>query len=228
MTLAPPEEHDGRMEPGRRHALARGDDDASAPLVDDAAVEEVQRRRHHARREHLLDRDVALRAHHRPRMQRRRVPLRDRDRGELLRRGAVLVHVAAGHHREVRDPGRAEHRLERAPELGHVLDRGVAVGRGVARARTRGRGRHHHHLGQAVGDGQRRQTDSRGLAGGADAGGGVEAQRVAHDVGHRRGRERVAHAEPLGCGADEAVDVGEGQAGVGQRALHALPVEVGL
>ena len=86
----------------------------------------------------------------------------------------------------------------------------------VARARTRGRGRHHHHLGQAVGDGQRRQTDSRGLAGGADAGGGVEAQRVAHDVGYRRGRERVAHPEPLGCGADEAVDVGEGQAGVGQ------------
>ena len=48
------------------------------------------------------------------------------------------------------------------------------------------------------------------------------------DVGDRRAGQRHAHAEALGRRADQAVDVGEGEPGVGERALYALPVEVGL
>ena len=138
------------------------------------------------------------------------------------------MHVATGDEREVGDARRAHHRLERAPELRHVLHRGVAVGGGVPGAGARRRGRHDHDLGEAVRHRQRRQAHPGGLARRADPGGGVEAQRVPDDVGDRRAGQRHAHPEALGRRADQTVDVGEGETGVGQGALHALPVEVGL
>ena len=90
-------------------ALGRRDHQRAAAVADDAAIEQMQRRRNHARREHVLDRDrIAIL---RRRIHRRMQPHRHRDLGELLGRGAVVMHVALRDHRIRADRGGAEGNL---------------------------------------------------------------------------------------------------------------------
>ena len=51
---------------------------------------------------------------------------------------------------------------------------------------------------------------------------------MSDDVGDRRTGQRHTNTEAFGGGADESVDVGEGESGVVERAVHTLPVEIGL
>ncbi len=80
-------------------ALGGGHHDRRGAVGLEAAIEQTVRRRDHGRGEVVLEREGLL-AHHRPRVALRVLAHRHRDRAELLRRGAELVHVAARHERE--------------------------------------------------------------------------------------------------------------------------------
>ena len=153
--------------------------------------------------------------------------LRHCDLGQLLLRRAVLVHVPAGDDGVVGDPGSAPDVLVGAAQPGHVGDGGVAVGAGVPGDLPGGDGGDHHDRRHSVGDGQGSEADAGGLPGRPDARGGVEAQGVADEVRHRTAGQPRAQTHPRGGIADEAVDIGEGEAGIGERLLDDLPVDVG-
>ena len=136
-------------------ALGADDDDRAAGIGDEAAVEEVERVGDPARGEHVVDGDRV--AHHRLRVEGRPLAGGDGDLGELLVRGAVLVHVAHAGHGVVR--GRA------ADVVGHLeLGGGVPrVERGACGAAAAAAG------GAALAVGDEGDVDEAG----GDGGGGV-------------------------------------------------------
>ena len=101
-------EHIGRRLLQRLRARSRRHHDRAAAVGDEAAVAHRERMADHARLQHVLDGERLLLPG--GRIELRPLPRRDRDRGEVLARGAVLMHVARGRERIGR--GRQE-RLER-------------------------------------------------------------------------------------------------------------------
>ena len=194
--------------PHQRFLQAFGDfrrrhDQRAAAIGDDAAIHPVQRIGDHRRVQHVLDGDDVLQ--HGMRIVLRVMRGRDLDPGQLLAGGAVVVHMA-----------------HRAHAIG--IMRGGAVSRlkvllGSRRARR-------HYAGARLA-GQRDQRD-RAFSGGDGFGcmaevdqigtaagfGGVDMPHLQPEiVDHRPGAARRI------AGAEIAVDVGLGQAGIFERAL---------
>src|SRR5262249_10799710 len=87
-------EHVGRRLGQVARPLRRRHDDGAGPVGDEATVELVERRRLERRGQHLVDGGrIAVAGLWGPR---RRVARADGDLGQLLRRGAELVHVPGG------------------------------------------------------------------------------------------------------------------------------------
>ena len=117
-------EHPHRLLRQVAGALLGGEHDRAAAVAADAAVQLGERVGDHPRALHVVDRDrvavVGLG------IVRRVAARRHRDLGELLDRGAELVHVAAGGHRVLRD--------QRVPERRVELHRAAAAEREVRAA----------------------------------------------------------------------------------------------
>ena len=126
-------EHVDRRLAQRAGPLGARHHEGAGAVGDQAAVEEVQGAHLQRRGEDVVDGErVAVAG---PRVERRPLPRAHGDLGQLLGRGAELVHVAGGRQRV------GPHR--RAQAVGHVpLDHRVGAGHGTAaRAGAAGRGR---------------------------------------------------------------------------------------
>ena len=207
----------GPLELGRD--LGRHHDDGAAAVGDDAAIQAMQRVGDHRRVHDFLDRDhvaqqsmlVVLRV----------MRGRDLDPGKLLGGRAELVHVAHGAH------GVHVHHRRPVGELEGLVRR-----RRAAAAARHGAGRH------AVGARPAGQGDQRHLAlARRDRLGGVgDMQQIGRAAGV--GRIDVARLQPHVldhrhrpearriAGAEIAVDVVLGEAGIVQRALGHLGVDL--
>ena len=173
---------------------------------------------HHARRLHVVDGDrIAV---VRLGVQRRVVPARHRDLGQLLDGRAVLVHVTARRHRVLRDQRMAVRHLEL-----HGTTRAEREVGGAPAARLQ------------VGAGRRAVHEDDDLdVTSLDGRGGVldhELPRAATDTGAvdpRRLEPAVLgdldRREQPGAARTEAVDVGFREARVGDRAARGLVVQL--
>ena len=194
-----------------------GEDDCAATITADAAVQLRQRIGHHPRALHVVDGDRVLVV--RLGVQRRVVPRRHRDLGELLDRRAELVHVALRRHRVLRD--------ERVPERHVELDGPARAERQVRAPPPRfevgpcGRPVHEHDRLDVPGEDRR---------------GGVLDHELprrpadARTVGPRRTQPEVLgdldRREQAHAARTEAVDVVLGETGVGDRARRGLVVQL--
>ncbi|MDT4788875.1 hypothetical protein FQZ97_212620 [compost metagenome] len=213
----------GAKDPDLRAVQLRGDfrprhDQRAAAVGHHAAVQLVQRVRDHRRVEHVFHGHHV--AQHRVRVIARVVRGGHLDPGQLLGRGAVLVHMAHGHHGVRVDGQRVVGGLE--GQVGQVGAPVAGLGAAGAFGARTARQRDQRDVALAHGDclrGMRHMRQVRGAAGfrGVDVA-DLQAEVVDH-VQHAQAR-RVARAEI-------AVDVRQRQAGVFQCAFRAFGMQLG-
>ena len=197
--------------------LGPDDDERTAAVGDDAAVEAVERVGDDRRREHLLDR-------HRVAEEGVGVVLRvqrggDLDLGQLGARRAELVHVPSRGQRVLGGDGRSPQQLEVG--FGRFAERPVAARRRPAGARLAGE-RDEGDVALAGRDRGRRVPDVR------EVGRAAELRRVGVPTTQT---EVLRHRQRPEAGrftvAEVGVDVGQGEAGIGERAERDVGVDLG-
>ena len=197
-------------------AFRRRDHERAAAVTDDAAIQQMQRRRDDSRREHVLDRDrIAILRH---RIHRRMQPHRDRNLGQLLRGRPVVMHVPLRDHR-VRP-------YRRRPERNLVLVAWIATAAASAAARADREPRR-----------RRRRSinyDAHIAQPGMNRGGRMGRMRHERRPANRGRIDEVRrqvqviaeaddpHPAHPDSGRAQPVDVLDRQAGVVERATHAL------
>ena len=196
-----------------------GDDQCAAAVRDHAAVEPMQRIGDHGRIHDLFDR-------HHLRQHRVRIVLGvvgrcDLHPGELLRRGAELVHVAAGRHGVHVRRRRPVGKLELQVGLLHVAHAGCGAGRHAFRARPTGE-RHERDIAAAGRNCLERVADMD-VVGRATGVGRIDvAELEAHVFDHRE----AAEARRVAGRAEIPVDVTLAQPRVVESTLGDLRMQL--